>query len=165
MYLIAPDPVKLTQALAGWKWIGIEGMTPIVTTAFACVFFRADNGIWFLDTLEGTLSRVCSTEADLNALLATQKGKDDYLSAGLVDRAVREGMTLKDGECYDYRINPILGGSVEFENVQKQDFVVALHVAGQIYEQVRHLTPGTKISAIHVEGPNVHRSKPWWKFW
>lgn len=76
MYLITPDPVKLAQSLQAGKWIGLDGMSPILTTAFACDFFRADNGILFLDTLDGTLSRVCGTEAELTALLATEDGKD-----------------------------------------------------------------------------------------
>jgi hypothetical protein len=42
----------------------------------------------------------------------------------------------------------VLGGPIDLDNVGVLDFVVALSIAGQIHDQVRHLPPGTAISGI-----------------
>ena len=164
-YFIAPELDKLRSALNAWLWLGLEGKTPIRVTAFADVFFSAPDGVWFLDTLEGKLERVCTSVHDLDQIVATEEARDRYLLAGLVDRAISEGMTLEAGQCYDFRINPVLGGAVAFENVEAQDFLVALHIAGQIHEQVRNLPPGTKINAVTIDENASERRKRWWRWW
>ena len=163
MYFITPKPKVIADALEAWSWIGIAGKQPVLITAFADVFFESSDGFWFLDTLEGKLKRVCQTKDELDRILATEVGKDLYLLSGFVDRAVRESMILKEDECYDFKINPIVGGAVDYSNVGKMSFLVALHLRGQLHDQVRHMKPGTKISKfvlIEEEKP-----KPWWKLW
>lgn len=102
--------------------------------------------MWFLDTLEGKLKKMPQTKEELKKLLSTDEGMDLYLFSGFVDRAIREGMALVEDECYDFKINPIVGGPVNYSNVGKMSFLVALHLRGQIHDQVRHMEPGTKIS-------------------
>jgi hypothetical protein len=152
VYFIAPEPAKVASALEAWSWIGVSTKKPIRVTAFADVFLQDKDGIWFLDSVEGKLKRVCATTVELDALLKTEEGKDAYLFAGFVERAHREGLTLGSGECYSFKINPVLGGAMDYRNIEKQDFVVALHIAGQIHEQVRNLPPGTKISELKIDG-------------
>ena len=82
--------------------------------------------------------------------------------SGFVERAIREGTVLKQEECFDWKLPPIVGGSVDYSNVEKRSFLVALHLRGQLHEQTRQLPEGTKISKfVVVDEP----SKPWWKFW
>lgn len=160
MYFITPEPAKVVSALEAWGWIGIAGKKPVRVTAFADVFLEDKEGIWFLDTVGGELKRICATTAELDALLKTEEGRDEYLFAGFVERAHRDGLVLSSGECYEFRINPVLGGAIEYANVEKQDFMVALHIAGQIHEQVRNTPPGTKISSVTVDGVPPPRSAP-----
>ena len=160
VYFITPEPAKLASALEAWSWIGLAGKKPVRVTAFADVFLEDKEGIWFLDTVGGKLKRICATAAELDALLTTEKGRDEYLFAGFVERAHREGLVLSSGECYEFRINPVLGGAIEYANVEKQDFMVALHIAGQIHEQVRNVPPGTKISGLTVDGVPPPKSAP-----
>ena len=47
---------QYAAALESWEWIGLDGKTPVFTSAFGDVFFRAADGFWWLDTLEGTLT-------------------------------------------------------------------------------------------------------------
>jgi hypothetical protein len=132
-------------------------------TAFADVCFEAVDGIWFLDTLEGKVKHLCHSREDLNSILSTEEGMDTYLLAGLAERAAREGCLLGDGECYDFKVHPILGGAIDYSNIEKQSFLVALHLRGQLHDQVRNLPAGTKISKIIFS--EVKNPKPWWKLW
>jgi hypothetical protein len=86
-----------------------------------------------------------------------------YLLAPFIDRAIHEGNSLSESQCYDFLVLPVLGGAVAYENIERQDFEVALNLRGQIHDQVRHLKPGTKISRFTITDEKAN--KPWWKFW
>lgn len=164
MYFIEPPSGDIKSALETWEWLPIQNKTPVRVTAFADVFMQGEDGIWFLDSIEGSLRRVCSTAAELEEILQTEDGQDEFLLAGFVDRAVKEGLILATGECYDFRINPVLGGAMEYENIEKQNFIVALNMAGQIHQQTKDLPAGTKITNITVDRA-MPVKRPWWKFW
>lgn len=163
MYSITPSAKAIADALEAWSWIGIAEKRPILITAFADVFFDSTDGVWFLDTLEGKLKRVCGTRDELEAILATNEGKDLYLLSGFIDRAIRESRFLKAEECYDFRLHPIVGGPIDYSNITTISFLVALHLRGQLHDQVRHMKPGTRISKFVLA--EDRSSKPWWKFW
>ena len=150
-YFIRPSPAELGRALASWSWLDLEGKRPYRVTAFADIFFlNAARRIWFLDRLEGTLQPAFSNVDEMEAVLATEDGQDKFLLAAFVLRAEREGLELADGECYDWKISPTLGGSVEFHNIHRMNFVAAMAVSGQLHEQIRNLPPDAKISGFEM---------------
>ena len=150
-FVISPAREAIEQALDSWQWLPIRNCDPIIVTAFGDIFFQGQDGIWFLDTLEGTFLKVCNTRSELEELFTTQEAEDHYFSAGFLERAHREGVVLNEGQCFDYKLHPVVGGKVEYSNIQPQDFVVAVHIAGQLHEQSRHLPPGTKITRFTFE--------------
>jgi hypothetical protein len=152
MYFINPSQDKLKKVLESWQWIGLDGCEVLSVTAFGDIFFQSEEGIKFLDTLEGNLKIIASDEDEYQSMLDTDEGKDNFLLSGFVDRAVSEGMILESNQCYDFVIPPILGGPIEFENIQCQDFVVAINIAGQIHKKIKDLPPGTKIDKIIING-------------
>jgi hypothetical protein len=55
-------------------------------------------------------------------------------------------------ECVDCETLVVLGGDPNAtDNLEITDLVVAVSVAGQVYERVRRLPPGTKIGAVKIE--------------
>lgn len=150
LFFIQPSSEDVERALESWAWLPIRGKTPIAVSAFGDVFFEDDEGCWFLDSLDGKLDRICDTRAELVGMLSSEEGENQFLLAGFVEMAQMNGMAPREGECYDFKVNPILGGPMEFENVTTMNFVVALNLAGQIHQQVKDLPPGTKISQIKV---------------
>lgn len=136
-------PEQFARGLESWRWIGLSGKVPIFTSLFGDVFFRSDDGLWWLDTLEGRLALGWPTDAALQADLATPDGQDRYLLAGLAMSAERRGLVLGGDEIYVFEQPPVLGGPVDSGNIGKIDFVVGLSLAGQLHEQIRDLTrPG-----------------------
>ena len=163
LYTIRPTAGRLRSALASWQWTGLTDKKPILVTSFADVFLRSRDGVWFLDTMAGTLTRVCATRRHLDKLLVTTEGKEQFLRASLIEQAVREGRKLGDGQCYDFRKQPILGGDYALGNLERLNFVVSLHVRGQMHHQLRHHVPGAPLAAYQpIDDP---ASPPWWKFW
>jgi hypothetical protein len=141
---------QFTRGLDSWGWIGAAGKIPLFASVFGDVFFRADDGFWYLDTLEGTLTRVWADAQALKADLATASGQDRYLLAGLAFGAESRGLIPDPGQVYNFKVPPVMGGALDVDNVETIDFVVGLNIAGQLHDQIRGLPPGTRISGFTV---------------
>jgi hypothetical protein len=137
-------------ALESWDWIGLAGKVPVFASPFGDIFFRAQDGFWYLDTLEATLTRPWTTPDEMKADLNTASGQDRYLLAGLAAGAERAGMTPGASEVYGFKVAPVLGGGIGPGNIEVIDFAVSINILGQVHRQVRDLAPGTKISGITI---------------
>lgn len=138
------------SGLGSWEWLGLAGKTPVFASPFGDVFLESGAGIWWLDTLEGTLTCPWPDPAALEADLRTDEGQDRYLLAGLAHAAERRGLVPAETQVYGFTAPPVLGGALDVANVEVIDFVVSLNIAGQLHEQVRDLPPGTPISRITI---------------
>src|SRR5689334_11555383 len=67
---------QFARALGSWDWVDIQGKQPLFTSPFGDVFFQAQDGFWFLDLLEGTLTRPWPDADALRAELDTAVGQD-----------------------------------------------------------------------------------------
>jgi hypothetical protein len=169
------EPASVATALGAWAWIGVAGKAPVRLTAFGQVFLQDAEGIWFLDTIDGKLTRVCAGEAELETLLQDPDAREHYLLESFLERVAATGRTLRPGQVFDFIVNPVIGGRMELANVRATDLMVSIHMAGQIHDQVRSLPPGTKIDRVDIrdtsdedEGEEADEGvarKPWWKFW
>jgi hypothetical protein len=102
---------QFTRGLESWGWIGAAGNIPLFASVFGDVFFRADDGFWYLDTLEGTLTRVWADAQALKADLATASGQDRYLLAGLAFGAESRGLIPDARQVYNFKVPPVMGGA------------------------------------------------------
>jgi hypothetical protein len=116
-----------------------------------CSSNRAD-GSWWLDTLEGVLSRQWGTAAEMRAALDTPDGQDQFLLAGLAFAAERRGLAPGPDQVYGFTVPPVLGGPMDADHMETIDFVVSLTIAGQVHAQVRNLPRGSAISGFTVDG-------------
>jgi hypothetical protein len=148
------SPEQFSRGLESWAWIDIGGKVPLFTSPFGDVFFRSNDGFWWLDTVEGRLSQPWRDAEALRADLNSVDGQDQYLLAGLALGAEQRGIVPTDDQVYGFTVAPTLGGSMEVENIEAIDFVVSLHIAGQIHEQIRDWPPGTPISGVTIQAPS-----------
>ena len=136
----------ILSGLDAWKWLPLSGLSVLAVSAFGEVFLRnADGEIFQIDTIEGALSKRANSLADLTRALDAAETRDEILLAGLVMAARQMGLNLSDGECYDFKIAPVLGGPMDLDHVETTSFAVKLNLAGQIHEQVKDLPQGTEI--------------------
>jgi hypothetical protein len=73
-------PEQYAMATESWAWLGLAGKTPLFTSAFGDVFFKAADGFWWLDTVEGTLSRPWRTADELRAALNSAERQGTAIS-------------------------------------------------------------------------------------
>lgn len=142
---------RYAQALESWRWLDLGGKTPLFASLFGDVFLGASDGLWWLDTLEGSLTRPWATAELMRAELNSPEGQDRYLLAGLAQAAASKGLVPAGDQVYDFTISPVLGGVMEPTNLGVIDFVVGVNIAGQLHEQVRGLPPGTAIQAVTID--------------
>jgi hypothetical protein len=142
---------QYVRALESWIFVDLGGKRPVFTSPFGDIFFQASDGFWWLDTLEGAVSRPWSTEQELQASLNTPVGQDQYLLGGLAFAVEGRGLVPGPEQVYGFAKPPALGGAIEVENVEVIDFVVSVNLAGQLHAQVRDLPPGTAISGFTYE--------------
>ncbi len=146
---------QFSGALESWAWAGISALRPAFTSPFGDVFLEGSDGIWFLDLVEGKLSRPWSSRAALKADLNSPAGQDQYLMAGLALTAEGLGINPSASQVLSFKVPPVLGGAMTAENVEAADFVVSVNIVGQIHDQIRKLPPGTRISGVTVDGRNA----------
>ena len=140
------------SALEAWNWLPITDLTVCAVSAFGEVFFKNVTGeIFQIDTVEGGLSKVSDSTSDFVNLMKLDEGQDKVLLAGFVFSMRDNGLRLENGECYDFKIPPILGGPFHIDNIEKTSFVVKLDISGQIHQQVKDLPDGTEIGEIIVK--------------
>jgi hypothetical protein len=151
VFLIHPSTDEINDGLEAWDWLDFSGKEPFAVTAFGDVFFDSDDGVYFLDKVSGELEVVCDTKKELEGILNTTDGQDHFLMSELVLLARERGLILEDGECYEFKIAPMLNGEMVFDNLQKMDFKVSLHITGQLIGQVKDLPEGTKLGDIKLE--------------
>jgi len=143
---------QFSEGLESWPFLDLGGKRPLFASPFGDVFLEAPDAIWYLDTVEGSLSRVWASAEELWSALKTDEGQDRYLLAGLAAAVDSQGLSPGDSEVYGFKIAPVIGGQIDPANVEVTDFVVSLNILGQIHGQVRNLPPRTKISGFTVDG-------------
>jgi hypothetical protein len=148
MLVINQDINDVYEGIQSWDWIDFSGKEPFITSCFGDVFFESEDGIYFLDTLEGSFERIASSKSNLEAILNTRDGQEHFLMSGLATTAQEYGLKISIGECLDFKVSPVLGGSLEVENIDLMSFKLSLDMAGQIMKQVKDLPPGTKIDQV-----------------
>ncbi len=154
MELIRHFPDELVaEALQDWLWLPeLAELAPLAVSAFGDVFLYATDGVWFLDSIEGTLTREWDHPAALEDALNTIEGQDRYLLLGLVQAATEAGLEPGETQVLSFTVAPVLGGAFDPANVEVSDLLVALSVGGQLHRQLKDRPPGTAISGITVDG-------------
>lgn len=135
-----------------WAWLpGLHDEVPRLTSAFGDVFLQGEDGFWFLDTVEGTLTRRWTDGAALQSDINDRETQEQLLMPGLVAAAEALGIVPTDSEILTFKVPPVLGGSISVDNLEAADFIVTLDFAGQLHRQIKDLPPGTSITDITVE--------------
>ncbi len=125
------------RALESWGWAAIGARIPVFASPFGDVFFRAPDGFWWLDLLEGQLTRPWENAEVMKAELDTTAGQDRFLLAGLAWSAQQHGIIPGPDQVLGFKVAPIIGGRINVESIEAIDFVVSVNLAGQLHGQLR----------------------------
>ena len=106
------------------------------------------------DVGAGTLKKLAESRDDFCRLVDEGENANDWLAIPLVDEMVASGMRLKPGQCYGFKIPPVLGGQYSGENLGPLSIADYLGAFGSIHEQMKDLPDGSRVVLEVVDSPN-----------
>ena len=155
-----PRIIDLTIPLSGldtdallrdWRWLVPGEFTPVQMSKFGHWFFSDPGGrVHYLDLIEGDLRQIAPSVGEYNRLKDVAEMRAEWFLDGFVFRCDAEGLRLGCGECYGWRIHPMIGGKFEFENIQVFSLLVYQSLMAQLLPQWKRLPPGQPIPKIEI---------------
>ncbi len=151
---VSPDGVDLEGLLTEWRWLVDESFHPVVISALGDLFLRHDDdgSIFWLDAGWGRLTRVARSADEFKQIMVQPDNAAVWFVPQLVGDILTQGKLLKPGQCFGYKVPPVLGGETEPGNLEPTDLDVHFGILGQIHRQVKDLPSGTPIGEIKIQG-------------
>jgi hypothetical protein len=99
----------------------------------------------------GQLTQLADSAEEFKRLMVQPENANEWFVPQLVGDILASGKRLEAGECFGYKVPPVLGGELEPDNFEPTDLQVHFGILGQIHRQVKDLPPGTPIGEIKIE--------------
>lgn len=150
-YLLPRGAVAETHMLADWAWLSPSPLSVLAITKMGDAFVTEPSGrVQFLDTLEGNLKFAASSTDEFWS--SAREGRLDpaWFNPDMIELLEARNVRLEPGQCYGYKLPPVLGGPLDSANVEAFDAVVYFSITGQLHRQVKDLPAGAKISGFSV---------------
>ncbi len=104
-----------------------------------------DDAIYWLQTNDGTLSKVADNLKIFEVLLKDEDNIDNWFLPLLIEKLVVAGKILGENEVYSFKKLPVLGGDYSIENIDPTNMSVHFTFTGCICEQIKDLPDGTHV--------------------
>jgi hypothetical protein len=149
--VISVDKTSFQHLLSEWRWLVPQNILPLWLSPFGDWMLRYEDGkIYFLDILDGSISLAAQSEHALNNLLQNEANQNRWLMSDWVGICRDRKLLLAQGQCYGWKLAPILGGKFEFQNIQLFDISVYECIMGQIHRQIKKLPEGFIITEFKI---------------
>lgn len=153
-YLIDNHGMDWPTALAGWSWLIPSEFTLWLVNRLCDLFIvTADGAVHMLDVGGGTLTRLAASRDDFCRLIDEANNANEWLAIPLVDMLIAAGKSLRPGQCYGFKLPPVLGGQYTVENLGILSIPDYLGAYGSIHEQLRAVPDGAQVVIEVVDAP------------
>lgn len=78
----------------------------------------ADGAVYWLDVGTEQVARIAASRDDFMVKINEGSNAKQWLATPLIDDCVAAGMTLQPGQCYGFKVAPLLGGDYVVENME-----------------------------------------------
>ena len=145
-YLLDSEGIDWTRALATWRWLLPAEFTVWLANRFAELFLVVPDGsVYMLEVGAGTLTKLAESRDDFCTKIDDGNNANEWLMIPMVDRMIAAGFTLQPGQCYGFKISPVLGGEYDVENCAPITVWDYLRANGLIHEQIQNLPDGATV--------------------
>ena len=136
---ILASEVNARDALNDWVWLLNKPLKPIFLSKFGdWFFFNAQGAVEMLDMIEGQLRVVAASDSEFNALCKTPEKQSEWFLDGRLYRMHNDGLELSSGQCFGFKLAPILGGKFEAENIGIFSVWLYNSLCSQLHQQLRN---------------------------
>jgi hypothetical protein len=145
-YLIDLEGKDWDVLLLDWRFLLPESFNVWLVNRVGDVFAVFEDGsVHMLDVGRGAIERVADNCEDFVTLVDKDDHVNSWMRATLVNRCVKAGLKLGDGQCYGFKLPPMLGGAYEVDNVVLMDLQKHYSFLSDLCEQTVELPDGTKV--------------------
>jgi hypothetical protein len=145
-YLIDHQGFDWGSLLGEWTWLVPNEFTVWLMNRFGDLFFVFEDGtVHMLDVGAGSLKLVAKSRNDFGAKVDEDDKANDWFMIPLIDQLVAAGITLKEGQCYSYKLPPVLGGDYTVANTCVLPIAEHYGAYGSIHNQIKDLPYGTQV--------------------
>lgn len=151
-YLIDQAGNNWSRMLCDWTPPLPSSFTLWLVNRFGDAFVVDDGGsVHLLDVGAGTFAHLAADRAQFAELLGHGDNANNWLLIPLVDACRQAGMTPGPGQCYGFKVPPVLGGRYEVANIEPTDLSVHYSFLADIYKQTKDLPDGTQVKTVVVD--------------
>jgi hypothetical protein len=148
-YLIDQSGKDWQELLGGWADLLPSVLTIWLVNRFGDVILVMDDGsVHLLDIGGGRLERIADSKDHFADQANTSENANNWLLMPLVDQCLRAGLVLDAGQCYGYKIPPLLGGEYAVENAVTIDLVQNYSFLADLWQQTKELPDGTRVRLV-----------------
>jgi hypothetical protein len=148
-YLLPQDGHDWSSFLSGWGTVLPQDFTIwIVNRLGDLVIVLPDESVHLFNVGLGKLTRLADSRDHFVSLIDEADNANQWLAVPLVDACVASGMTLGVGQCYGFKVPPMLGGSYDVTNFEPTSLAVHYGFLADIHRQTKDLPDGTPIRVV-----------------
>ena len=149
---VAPSNHSPAALLSEWRWLLGDAYQIVLISSLGDMFLTdASGAIHWLDVGAGRLTEIASSFDEFQQLRQQPANAAEWFVPQLVGGILLTGVRLGPGECFSYKVPPVLGGQMEPSNFEPADLAVHFSILGQIHQQIKDLPDGTSIGEIKLK--------------
>ena len=154
--IVSPSTPSPEDLLSEWRWLLGHGYQILLISSLGDLFLTDAAGhVHWLDCGAGRLIGIADSLDEFQQLRQEPANAAEWFVPRLVGDIMQGGVRLSPGQCFSYKLPPMLNGRMEPSNFEPADLSVHLSVLGQIALQTKDLPDGTRISGFSTAPPNV----------
>ena len=143
-----PDEEALSALRRAWEWLVPNDYKPFMAGVAGDVFYEANDGsIYWLSTDSGNLIKVAPERSQFLEQLKDD-GAREWLLAPIVDTLLETGSVLGTGQCYGFKLLPVLGGDYTEENMVPINAAQWYSFSGEAHRQMQGVADGTEVRLV-----------------
>lgn len=147
--LLAVSPDEMLPLLDDWRWLVNTDFEPYLVTAMGDMILRHRDGrVFLLDSGACRIEAIAVSMSVFEQEVGHTENAKCWLATDLLGDLLESGVELSEGQCFGYRLPPIVGGTREIDNFEPTDLVIHFSICGQIGEKTQGLPNGTRIRAF-----------------
>lgn len=143
------DPDEAGEILSDWRWLVGEEAEIVLIGSLGDLFLRDGSGqVLWLDQGSGRLSVIAESEEEFRGLLQQPEQVNEWFLPQMVGDLLLLGRELAPGECFGYKLPPMVGGQVEPDNFEPTSLRLHCSICGQIARKNPEYPDGTRIGGF-----------------
>ena len=139
-YLLTQEGIDWQQCLSTWQHRLPNTFTIWIVNRFGDLFMIYEDGsLHHLDVQLGTITKRADTKAEFLNKLTEENNATDWLYMDYVDLANTAELKLKPGECYTFKLPPVLSGEYTRENLCTTQLDKNYAFLADVHQQIKDL--------------------------